>query len=463
MPTPTPFDNRLLLVHWVASRLRPSRDTFGNIDPRAGELGISARDFCRWARLTFPNLSGLMVKVFHGTSWQGLSASDNRNDVRAITSFDRVRDWLRACNEFGLELHTWNVPVGRFQGALLVDREVALLTQLMAVEADGVALKSLSLDVEAGGGFWGGNAQDTLDYLRKLRGSLPNTHISVILDYRFRKQGHEAFITPWATRADSLQPMVYPGEFFPSAAEMPIEREMRKAFSELAGFNKPVIPMLQVHDASRPVKRLTRPEEVSAQADWALRLGAPGLTYFRTGTDHFQSSKWPGFAAVQLPGAVPPAPPPIPAHAIVVWPEQPGYTESLFPENPADAPVQTARDVYGQPIHFKRTFSGQGLTVEYRPNLPQRGAYEVAVFIPANLANALVEYRIMDRPGQPDAEIVTAPIDQGRFSNQWFVLGEFDFDPAQPDAGKVSLTDLGPDNPRRTVVFSAVRWLRLPR
>ncbi len=457
----TPFDNRLLLVHWISRVLRPTRDTFGNIDPRANELGISARDFCQWARRTFPNLSGLSVKVFHGTSFQGAGGSDNPSDVRAITSLDRVRDWLRACNESGLELHAWVVPVGRFQGVNLVDREVALLTQLMAVETEGVGLKSLSLDVEAGAGFWGGSQQDVLDYWRKLRGSLPNTHIAVILDYRFRRQGREAFITPWATRADSLHPMVYPGEFFPTAAVMPIEREMRKAFDELQNFGQPVIPMLQLHDATRVAKRLTRPEEVSGQADWALRLGAPGLTYFRTGTDHFQSSKWPGLQAVQLPGAVPPAPPPIPAHAIVVWPQDPGYAEFLFPENPPDAPVQSGQDVYNKPFRFKRTFSGQGITVEYRPNLPMRAAYRVEVFIPADVANAMVEYRVMDRPGQPDAEIVTPPIDQARFSNQWFTLGDFDFDPVHPDGGKVSLTDLGPDNPRHTVVFGAVRWLRL--
>jgi hypothetical protein len=459
----TPFDNRLLLVHWIARTLRPTRDVFGNIDPRANELGISARDFCRWVRQTFPNLHGLSVKVLHGTVFQGQGGSDNPADVRAITSFDRVRDWLRACNEANLELHTWCVPVGRFAGTSLVDREVALLTQLMTLSVDGVSLRSLSLDVEAGTGFWTGTEADARDYWRKLRGSLPNTHVAVILDYRFRRQGREAFITPWAERADSLHPMVYPGEFFPGSAEMPIERETRKAFDELRGFEKTVIPMLQVHDASRPVRRLTRPEEVSAQADWALRLGAPGLTYFRTGTDHFQSSKWPGLVAVQLPGQVPPVPPPIPAHAVVVWPQDPGYTESLFPENPPDAPVQSALDVYGKPIRFKRTFSGQGITVEYRPNLPQRGAYRVEVFIPAGLANALVEYRVMDRPGQPDAEIVTPAIDQGRFSNQWISLGDFDFDPVHPDAGKVSLTDLGPDHPRQTVVFGAMRWLRLPR
>jgi hypothetical protein len=95
--------------------------------------------------------------------------------------------------------------------------------------------------------------------------------------------------------------------------------------------------------------------------------------------------------------------------------------------------------------------------------LPRAGAYRVEVFIPATLANAHVEYRVMDRPGQEDAEIVTPPIDQGRFSNQWVSLGDYDFDPAQPGAGKVSLTDIGPDNPRRTVVFGAVRWVPLPR
>jgi multidrug efflux pump len=94
--------------------------------------------------------------------------------------------------------------------------------------------------------------------------------------------------------------MVYPGEFFPTSQDMPIEREMRRAFAELQRFNKPVVPMLQAHDASSAVKRLTRPEEITAQADWAMRLGAAGITYFRTGTDHFQSSKWPGFAGIQV-------------------------------------------------------------------------------------------------------------------------------------------------------------------
>jgi hypothetical protein len=257
--------------------------------------------------------------------------------------------------------------------------------------------------------------------------------------------------------------MVYPGEFFPSSQDMPVEREMRRAFAELQRFNKPVVPMLQAHDASSAVKRLTRPEEITAQADWAMRLGAAGITYFRTGTDHFQSSKWPGFAAIQVAPPAPPAPPPIPPGSVVVWPGDPGYTETLYPENPADAPILSVVDVYGKPARYKGTVSFQGATLEYRPALPQRAAYRVEVFIPANLANALVEYRVMDRPGQPDSEIVTPPLDQGRYSNQWVSLGDYDFDPGLPDAGKVSLTDTGPDNPRRIVIFGAIRWVPLPR
>ena len=459
----TPFDNRLLLVHWIARPLRPTRDVFGNIDPRAGELGISIRDFCQWARRSFPNLSGISVKTFHGAVWQGSGGSDDPQDVRAITSLDRVRDWLRACNEANLELHTWCVPVGRVNGTSILQQEVTVLGQVMSTREDGVGLKSLSLDVEAGVGFWMGNDQDVAEYWGGLRSGLHDTHVAVILDYRFRAQGRAAFIQGWATQADSLHPMVYPGEFFPTAQTMPIEREMGRAFAELKPFNKPVVPMLQLADASGPVKRLTRPEEVSGQADWALKLGAAGLTYFRTGTDHFQSSKWPGFAAIQLPGALPPVPPPIPANAVVIWPGDPGYTETLYPENPADAPVLSLKDVYGKPAHYKGTVSAQGATIEYRPPLPQRGAYRVEVFIPARLANALVAYHVMDRPGQPDSEIITPPIDQGRYSNQWVSLGDFDFDPSQPDAGKVSLTDGGPDAPRQTLVFGAVRWVSLPR
>ncbi len=459
----TPFDNRLLLIHWIARTLRPTRDSFGNIDPRANELGYSIRDFCAWARRAFPNLSGISVKSLHGVVWQGAGGSDDPRDLRAITSLDRLRDWIRACNEFNLELHTWAVPIGRVNGVSILDREVAQLTQVMAVRVDGVGVRSLSLDVEAGSGFWTGTLTDVRDYTRRLRSSLPNSHLAVILDYRFRRQGRESFITPWAQWADSLHPMVYPGEFFPSGPTMPIEREMQRAFGELAPFGKPIVPMLQAHDATRPVKRLTRPDEVLEQAQSALRQGAPGLSFFRTGTDHFQSSKWPGFAAIRLPGAVVPTPPEIPANATVLWPGDPGYTETVYPDNPSGAPMRQTVDVYGKAARYKLTVSFQGATVEYRPRLPQRGAYRVSVFIPAGLANALVEYRVMDRPGQPDAEIVTPALDQGRFSNQWVSLGDYDFDPVHPDAGKVSLTDIGPDNPARTVVFGAVRWVPLPR
>ncbi len=459
----SPFDNRLLLVHWIARTLRPTRDVFGNIDPRANELGISARDFCLWARRTFPNLSGLSLKALHGTVWQGAGGSDDPTDVRAVTSLDRVRDWLRACNEANLELHAWAVPVGRVNGLSTIDREIDQLGRLMSVTADGVGIKSLSLDVEAGQGFWTGTANDVLDYWRKLRRALPNTHIAVIVDYRFRRQGHEAFTVPWLTRADSLHPMVYPGEFFPSTSPMPIERELRRAFTEVAEFGKPITPMLQAHDASRPVKRPTTPDEILAQAEWALRLGAPGLSYFRTGTDHFQSSKWPGFAAIHMPGPVVNPPPIIPANAVVLWPKDPGCAETVYPENPAGAPMRESVDVYGKPLRYKLTVSFQGATVEYRPQLPGRGAYRVEAFIPAGVANAMVEYRVMDRPGQADAEIVTPAMDQARFSNQWISLGDYDFDPTQPDAGKVSLTDVGPDNPAHTVVFGAMRWVPLPR
>jgi len=460
---PTPFDNRLLLVHWIARALRPTRDVFGKIDPRAGELGISVRDFCQWARRNFPNLSGLSVKTMHGVVWQGAGGSDDPHDVRAITSLDRLNDWLRACNESNLELHTWCVPVGRVNGNSLVQQETSLLAQVMSTRVDGVGVKSLSLDVEAGRGFWTGTDADVAEYWSRLRSALPQTHVAVILDYRFRTQGHTAFITGWASQADSLHPMVYPGEFFPGAADMPIEREMRRAFAELKGFNKPVVPMLQAHDASGTIKRLTRPEEITAQADWALKVGAPGFTFFRTGTDHFQSSKWPGFAAIKLPGSVTPVPPPLPPGAIVIWPGSAGYTETLYPENPPDAPVKSILDVYGKPARYKGTVSAQGATIEYRPPLPARGAYRVEVFIPAGLATAQVQYRVMDRPGQPDAEIVTPPIDQSRYSNQWVSLGDYDFDPSQADAGKVSLTDDGPDTPRQIVVFGAVRWVPLPR
>ena len=87
----TPFDNRLLLIHWIARTLRPTRDTFGNIDPRAPELGFSIRDFCHWARRTFPNLNGLSVKTLHGVVWQGAGGSDDPRDIRGLIPLAAIR------------------------------------------------------------------------------------------------------------------------------------------------------------------------------------------------------------------------------------------------------------------------------------------------------------------------------------------------------------------------------------
>ena len=74
---PTPLTTACLLVHWIARPLRPTRDMFGNIDPRANELGFSARDFCHWARANFPAPERHLGQILHGTVWQGLGGSDN--------------------------------------------------------------------------------------------------------------------------------------------------------------------------------------------------------------------------------------------------------------------------------------------------------------------------------------------------------------------------------------------------
>ena len=39
-------------------------------------------------------------------------------------------------------------------------------------------------------GFWTGTDADVAEYWGRLRGALPHTHVAVILDYRFRSQGH---------------------------------------------------------------------------------------------------------------------------------------------------------------------------------------------------------------------------------------------------------------------------------
>ena len=293
----TPFDNRLLLVHWIAKPLRPTRDIFGNIDPRANELGFSARDFCQWARAHLPTPERHFGQD-RCTAWSGRApaAATIPQDVRAITSLDRLRDWLRACNEVDLELHTWCVPVGRVErrqhrqaGSRPADpdddhpggrrgRQIAVARRGEPARASGPAMRQ---DVPQ---LLGPAARRPARYARRGHPRLSFPHAGARGLYHRLGQRRPTACTRWCTRAN----------FSPAAKDMPIEREMRRAFAELKLFNKPIVPMLQPHDASSPVKRLTRPEEITAQADWAMQLGAPGLTYFRTGTDHFQSSQVAG-------------------------------------------------------------------------------------------------------------------------------------------------------------------------
>lgn len=253
--TTTPYDGKIALVHW---------------DPRGiGENTIDdvIATLQQWA----PNVKSLFVKTSDGTNWQGDFDTTTKTDLRVKGPQDLAR-WVQKCARAGLDVHAWAVPKG-----LNVPLESRLI-----IEACRVAgVRSMILDVEVGSSYFRGGpqaARDMGDLIR--RGAPVGFHVGLCLDAR-GNHPRDIHIDQWLPFINSLHPMVYHGEFGLRPAEA-----LGNAFTALARYNRPIIPMLQAYN-------LDDAGEIAEAGDAAFRgQAAQGASFYRMGSlgpDEFRS------------------------------------------------------------------------------------------------------------------------------------------------------------------------------
>lgn len=267
----TPFDRRLLWVHWKGEAVH---------EATIAELALAIRQQTQ-------EVAGIVVKVADGEAWQGEFDSKEAMAVDGPLALSR---WVNELAQHDLETHLWSVIRGDD-----IPREAELLVQACSVPG----VRSLLLDVEAGPEYFGGKtAQDARDLITRLRAGVDSAfHLGLNFDTR---GSHPAniHIDEWLPHVQSLHPMVYHWHFS-GGSEGP-EGRLDSAFGRLAHYALPVVPMLQTYPEPSPVPT----EHLTRAGNYAFSKGAFGATLFRYGKE---SSTSPVLAGVR--GIDPSTPP----------------------------------------------------------------------------------------------------------------------------------------------------------
>ncbi|MCL4254702.1 MAG: M23 family metallopeptidase, partial [Anaerolineae bacterium] len=178
---PTPYDGKTFVWHWRGNAV--TEETLIELVDNLDEFA--------------PNVSGIIVKVLDGETWQG---SFDSGDM-AINGVDDIARWVMVLEEYGLELHIWAVPKGV---------NIATETELLASVANVDGVQSLILDVEPYTGYWQGGEESVEPFMTSLREQItnPDFHIGLMIDPR--PQNYDAiFPDEWRDYVDSIHPLVY--------------------------------------------------------------------------------------------------------------------------------------------------------------------------------------------------------------------------------------------------------------
>lgn len=286
----TPYDRKILLVHWIAAKLATP----------------TIEAFAQRIKTKMPNVAGVMVKVINGKQWL---ERGNSADPKAITGITRIGDWVTAFDKHGLEVHVWGVPKGR--DAAYVNEEAQLYASAAKIEG----VKSVLLDVEYGESYWQGDAALGRRLMEAIRTEAPaGTHIGLILDGR-RNRPFSVFVDPFIPYIDSLHPMVYPLLF---GTYQSINAHLDEALRNLAPYNKPIVPMLQ---SFQEVTRRPTPAEITEQGHLSFSKGGVGISFFRVGDDnardghpHMGAPEQAAIAAIERPPDPRKKEPPLPTY-----------------------------------------------------------------------------------------------------------------------------------------------------
>lgn len=241
----TPFDRRLLWVHWQGEVVREN-----SIEALADNI-----------RRQTPNVRGLVLKSSDGGQWQG--ARDQRRALAVDGPNDLMR-WVRVLADRDLELHLWAVVRG--------ENSVAESDVIMAAcQVYGVHSMLLHIDDCAGR-----TARDVRDFVLRLRaGILPGFHLGINFDPR-----NVVHLQEWLPHVQSLHPTVFHWES--GMGHQGPEALLDETFGKLARYGLPVVPMLQTFSAPTPVPEA----QLYRAAEYAAAKGAAGLTFFRYGGEN---------------------------------------------------------------------------------------------------------------------------------------------------------------------------------
>jgi hypothetical protein len=242
----TPFDRRLLWVHWQGEVVREN-----SIEALADAIKRGS-----------PNVSGVVVNTSTGAHWQG--AFDGRRAL-AVDGPGDVQRWGHVLTERGLSLHVWAALRGE---DILAESDVVIA----ACGVPGVQSMLLRVEVDTFP-----SAAGARQFISRVRAALaPEFHLGLNFDARGSQPGR-IYLQEWLPYVQSLHPTVFYWDY--SDGRQGPEEYLDDAFGTLVRYGLPIVPMLQTYPVPSPV-----PEEQAAHAaEYALNKGASGLTFFRLG------------------------------------------------------------------------------------------------------------------------------------------------------------------------------------
>lgn len=246
----TPFDRRILWVHWEGDAVT---------ERTIGEMADAIK-------ANTPNVAGVVLKTSNGAVWQG---SMDRKSAFAVNGPTSIQQWVSELNQRGLETHLWCVVRGN---------DIPAEADIVAQACNVAGVKSMLLDVEGGADYFGGKAAaDARNLITRIRAAIRNDfHIGLNFDAR---GSHPAniHIDEWIPHVQSLHPMVYHWEF--GSGKNGPENYLDDAFGTLYRYALPVVPMLQTYPTPTPMPE----NEVFKAGDYAFTKGAVGISLFRYG------------------------------------------------------------------------------------------------------------------------------------------------------------------------------------
>jgi murein DD-endopeptidase MepM/ murein hydrolase activator NlpD len=378
-----------------------------------------------------PAVNAIFVKTSNGNRWQGTRDSKAAMEINGPAD---ITKWVQAMQAVDIAVHIWAVVEG-----VDIPGETALIVE--ACRVPGV--KSLILDVEPYQAYWKGTAADVARLMQGIRQQIGETfHIGMSVDPR-RNHYLSIFPDAWRPFIGSVHPQCYWGEMGRSPRSV-----LDETYEVWGGYGLPLYPVLQTWNVS--------PDSVTDAQDIVLsERGSRGLSYFRIGAE--EADVIPTINRVRIESEIGPD---------NTWrrygwqqvlgPYDTGYRDGTHTGQPSSAVFQEFTGANGHQVKWKATGADRdNVWVQWTPNLPNPGLYEISVWIPGTRATTRqARYHIHGIMGVGSELLVR--LDQSLYYDKWVPMVVYEFS-GEANSGRVNLTDLTGEADKR-IAFGAIRW-----